>query len=168
MKTSKYTCFLGLLFLAFALIVSSCQGPLDDDISSLFNTFPENASASATDNTSQGESSSSSQNAVENVYKKLVGKWILTKYTFIGEVSETYDEDDDYYVEFYSDYTAYVHPYDLFEDEMGHVDWEILGPSRILLDDSEFAIMQLSSSSLTLGWLDEGKVVEITVFKKAK
>ena len=30
---------------------------------------------------------------MDNIYGKLIGKWILTKYTFIGEGSDTYDED---------------------------------------------------------------------------
>lgn len=169
MNTLKHYYLLGLLTLVFSLVFSSCQGPLDDDISSLFDTFPANAYVSGTTTPSSGESSSSGQN-LDNIYGKLIGKWILTKYTFIGEGSDTYDEDDDYYIEFYSDFTAYINPWDLFEANKSHCSWKLIGTSKIVFNNDEddtYSIMQLSSSSLVLGWLDGGKVVEITTFKKA-
>lgn len=167
MNTFKFNRFLGLLLFAFALVFSSCQGPLDDDISLLFDTFGEKVSVSATSTSSQNDSGQKA----EDIYRKLIGKWILTKYTFIGESSDTYDEEDNYYVEFFPDFTAKIHPYYLFEAEKGNSSWTLVGTSIIMFDNDEddsYSIMQLTSSSLVLGWLEDGKVVEITTFKKAK
>ena len=107
----------------------------------------------------------------KEIVAKLVGKWILVRYEFVGEVSETYDENDDHYVEFYDDFTAYVQPRDLFEAEKNHCYWTLNGTSKIVFNDDEddtYSIIQLTSSSLILGWLNDGKVVEKTTFTKAK
>ena len=105
------------------------------------------------------------------VAKKLLGKWILVKYEFVGESSETYDEDDDHYVVFYDDFTAYVQPSNLFEAEKGVCSWTLDGKTKIIFNDDEddtYSIIQLTSTTLVLGWLNDGKVVEKTTFTKAK
>lgn len=68
--------------------------------------------------------------------------------------------------------TAEVHPYDLFEAECRFLfTWYLDGMSKVFFKDRYgddiYSIMQLTSSTLMLGWLEDGKVVEITTFRKA-
>lgn len=47
--------------------------------------------------------------------KQLLGKWICVRKVYRGESAYTYTESDNKYIEFLSNHTLIVNPYDLFE-----------------------------------------------------
>lgn len=155
--------------LAGTMLLNSCQGAIDDDITDLFETYTATPSATVIPSSGGFYGSGNGRNQSEEIIRKLIGKWICKKYVFVDEVSESYN-DNERYVQFDADFTAVVHPYNLFEAEKGECTWQLDGYSKIIFNNDEentYSIMQLTSSTLILGWLEDGKVIEITTFKKA-
>ena len=84
-------------FAAFlGMLLYSCQGSLDTDISELFEQMPSNSSTSNTPSSNGVNGSKNGKNLTE-VANKLIGTWMCIKQTTTedGESwSESYDEDD--------------------------------------------------------------------------
>ena len=78
------------------MLLCSCQGSLDTDISELFEQMPSNSSTSNTPSSNGVNGSKNGKNLTE-VANKLIGTWMCIKQTTTedGESwSESYDEDD--------------------------------------------------------------------------
>lgn len=175
MKVFKHT-FIALVTIIGPSFFTNCQGPLEDDVTLMVNANPNstlNSSALYTNGDWTGEENNgypqgNSVKAVEATYKKLIGTWICKKQVFVGEANETYN-DDSRYMTLNADFTYKIRPYNLFEAEKRGGTWQLIGASRIMFDNDDeetYSIIQLTSSSLQLGWLEDNHVIEITTFTK--
>ena len=173
--------FLKLVATAFigTIALSSCQGPLGDDVTDWFDIFAEEPSASGLPSDSSGDpnasgtpsSSGNDNNKVtpDIIIRNLIGTWHCTKQIWYDGDEESVPENN--YMILNADYTCEIYPYNLFEAEKrGEIEWCLDGTSKIIFgDNSTYIIMNLTSSSLILGWVDhqsKGKVIEKSIFEK--
>ena len=168
-----------------AVFLYGCQGPLDSDISEYFDIDGNKSSASCLPSdgnidasstpTVGGNGSGNSEMNPEEIAKKLVGKWILTKQV----IDDGYGKEEGYhhsgvkdesYIVFNADYTyEQSDPY-IFEDQSPGDTWRIEKKQIVFEDrwgESRYTIMQLTSSTLQLLWADESAYYELTTFRKA-
>lgn len=162
--------FVCSLAIAGMIGLTGCQGELDTNITDMFDTYAENASVSGMPsggNLNGGNNGGNSGKQSEAAAKKLIGTWIETSYQFQDEEKITYKNSDRYIV-FLPDYTIETHPYNLFENNISGESWVVSGNKLIFNNDPESTFLfTVSSSTLTMCWLEHGDPIEKVTFKKA-
>lgn len=123
-------------------------------------------------NNNDNNGSASGGNGGSTSTSKLVGKWLERKYEWVGDASQTKTfTGSNRYIQLNSDMTFVVKPVDLFEAEFrsGPFSWSVQSNILILEDKygkTMYRILSNTSTSLQLGWLDDGYVVEKVTFEK--
>ncbi|MBP5425698.1 MAG: lipocalin family protein [Prevotella sp.] len=102
--------------------------------------------------------------------RQLIGKWVLTTQTFLYEDTRTFN-DPRMYITFNEDGTFITGNRRLFEAEKTGGKWAMKDNNTIIFnnDDSDtYKILEISATSLQLGWIEEGDVIEWSTFRKAQ
>ena len=124
--------------------------------------------------------SSDSQNMVfqregSNPYNsttlKLIGKWEERTYQFHGNPKKTYNDSRRYLI-LNADFSFEVNPYNLFEAEKRGGKWSLTDNNSVLIfnndEEDSYKIIQLTETTLQLGWLEMGDVIEKTTFERVE
>ena len=105
------------------------------------------------------------------VVGKLIGKWQEKTYQFGRDEIETFN-DESRYLKLNRDFTFEVNPYRLFEAEKRSGTWTLTDNGKVLMfnndEEDQYRILQLTSTTLKLGWLEEGDVIEWVTFEKVE
>lgn len=102
--------------------------------------------------------------------RQLIGKWVLTTQTFLYEDTRTFD-DPRMYITFNEDGTFTTGNRRLFEAEKTSGKWAMKDNNTIIFnnkDSDTYKILELSATSLQLGWIEEGDVIEWSTFRKVQ
>lgn len=102
--------------------------------------------------------------------RKLIGKWMLTTQKFLSEDMLTIN-DPRMYIIFNEDGTFVTGSRNLFEAEKTGGKWALKDNNTIIFnnDDSDtYKILEISATSLRLGWIEEGDVIEWSTFTKVQ
>jgi len=111
------------------------------------------------------------ENPYNSTTMQLIGKWELRTYQLYGEEKRTYNDGRRYLI-LNADFTFSVNPYNLFEAEKRGGTWSLDNNNSVLVfnkdDGDRYKILQLTETTLQLGWLEEGDVIEKTTFEKVE
>jgi hypothetical protein len=103
------------------------------------------------------------------VINKLVGKWILKQKKYWGETSWTDYTDRVRYMILKQDKTFEINPRNTLEAEKTSGSWYLESNGTIIvIGEDKYRILSLSSTRLQLGWLEDGDVVEWSIFDKSE
>lgn len=102
---------------------------------------------------------------------RLIGKWVMTEKTFIDEETISYDSPNRYMI-LNADFTFEINPRNLFEAEKTFGTWALSKDSKKIIfnddEDDTYRIIKLNSTTLQLGWLEYGDVIEWSTFTKVQ
>ena len=103
------------------------------------------------------------------VINKLVGKWILKQKKYWGEKSWTDYSNKNRYMILNKDKSFQINPRNTLEAEKTSGSWSLENNGTIIIiGGDKYNILELTSTRLQLGWLEDGDVVEWSIFDKAE
>lgn len=102
---------------------------------------------------------------------KLIGKWELKTQQFQREEKRTFN-DNQHYLVLNADFTFTAKPRNLFEAEKTGGTWSLESNNSVLVFNNssgdKYKIIQLTGTTLELGWLEHNDVIEKSTFVKAE
>ena len=104
-----------------------------------------------------------------DVINKLVGKWILKQKKYWGETSWTDYTNRVRYMILNKDKSFEINPRNTLEAEKTSGSWSLeKNGTIIIIGGDKYRILELTTTRLQLGWLEDGDVVERSIFEKAE